>query len=86
VLAADPSVSDAWIAALAAADLLGRPDRFAAVLPELAQEPLAPSNAALKLLAELLGRHAGALGRNAFAKALAAAAGNVQAQAPEASP
>jgi tetratricopeptide (TPR) repeat protein len=70
VLRADPSASDAWIAALAAADALADHERFVALLPVLDAEPLPPSNAALALLGELVLRHAGEDGARAFAHAL----------------
>lgn len=71
-LRADPSASDAWIAALAAADALGDRARFAELLPLLAAEPQPPSDAALVLLGELVARHAGNDGERALAEALAA--------------
>jgi tetratricopeptide (TPR) repeat protein len=70
VLRADPSASDAWIAALAAADVLGARERFAALLPLLDANPLPPSRAALALLGELVQRHAGDDASRAFARAL----------------
>ena len=72
VLRADPTASDAWIAALAAADALADRDRFAKLLTLLDPRPLPPSNAALALLAELLQRHAGDEGARAFEQALGA--------------
>jgi tetratricopeptide (TPR) repeat protein len=73
VLAADPSASDAWLAALAAADALGDAPTFARLLPRLDPEPLPPSDAALTLLAELVARHAGDDATRGLAGALAAA-------------
>jgi len=70
-LLADPTASDAWIAALAAADALGDQARFAELLPLLAVEPLPPSDGALALLGELVARHAGAEGERALVEALA---------------
>jgi len=70
VLAADPTNSDAWIAALAAADALGDQKRFGEVLGLLAPKPLPPSAAGLALFTEVLARHAGDDGRAALAHAL----------------
>jgi hypothetical protein len=70
VLYADPTVSDAWIAGLAAADALGDRARFDELSRGLAAEPLPPSAAGLALLAELLTRHAGPDGSAALARAL----------------
>jgi Tfp pilus assembly protein PilF len=62
VLAADPSDSDAWIAALAAADELGDEGRFAEIVRLLDREPLLPSASAFatfeKVVARRLGREA----------------------------
>jgi len=71
VLLADPTASDAWIAALAAADTLGDQAEFARLLPLLDAEPFAPSDTALALLGELVARHTGAEGQRALVEALA---------------
>ena len=60
VLGADPSDTDAWVVALAAADELGDEARFLEVLALLDPEPLPPSPRAVALLGGLLTRHAGA--------------------------
>jgi hypothetical protein len=62
VLGADPTDTEAWVVALAAADELGDEARFAEVLALLDPEPLPPSPRALELLAKLLARHGGADG------------------------
>lgn len=72
ILRADPTASDAWIAALAAADALADRERFEKLLTALDPHPLAPSNAALALLAGLVQRHAGEEAARAFEQALAA--------------
>jgi tetratricopeptide (TPR) repeat protein len=69
VLAADPSDSDAWIAALAAADELGDEGRFEETLRALDAEPLPPSPRALAVLAKLVLRHAGSEGAAALGEA-----------------
>lgn len=58
-LAADPEDTDAWIAGLVAADLLGEEERFRALLGALGERPLPPTPAALSLLTELLARRCG---------------------------
>ncbi|HEY3497668.1 MAG TPA: hypothetical protein VGK73_23380 [Polyangiaceae bacterium] len=70
VLRADPSDTSAWVAAIAAADLLGDDQRFADALDELAADPLPPSPEALELLARLISRRAGKDAEAAFARAL----------------
>jgi Tfp pilus assembly protein PilF len=69
-LLADPTASNAWIAALAAADVLGAPEQFAELLPLLDREPLPPSDGALALLGELIARHVGDDGERALVEAL----------------
>jgi Tfp pilus assembly protein PilF len=69
VLAADPSDSDAWIAALAAADELGNEARFAETVRLLDPEPLAPSPAAVAVLEKLVERRLGREAASAFAEA-----------------
>ena len=59
VLAADPSDSDAWIAALAAADELGDDAAFSDALRMLDPDPLPPSARALEIFAMLVERHGG---------------------------
>jgi tetratricopeptide (TPR) repeat protein len=59
VLAADPSDSDAWIAALAAADELGDDVAFSEALRALDADPLPPSERALEIFARLVQRHGG---------------------------
>ena len=59
VLGADPSDTEAWVVALAAADELGDEARFLEVLALLDPEPLPPSPRALELLGRLLARHGG---------------------------
>jgi len=71
MLLADPTSSDAWIAALAAADALGDQPQFARLLPLLAPEPLPPSDAGLALLGELVARHVGAEAHRALVEAFA---------------
>lgn len=71
MLLADPTSSDAWIAALAAADALGERNQFDQLLPLLAPEPLPPSDAGLALLGELVARHAGTEAHRALVEALA---------------
>ena len=66
VLAADPSNSEAWLAALAAADELGDNGRFAETLSALDSEPLPASPQALEVLEKLVGRHAGPEAAAAF--------------------
>jgi tetratricopeptide (TPR) repeat protein len=56
VLAADPDDTDAWIAALIAADLAGDEARFQSTSALLGPEPLAPGPLARRLFAELLAR------------------------------
>jgi tetratricopeptide (TPR) repeat protein len=58
-LAADPDDTDAWIAGLVAADLLGEEARFGALLASLGESPLSPTPAALSLLTDLLERRCG---------------------------
>ncbi len=82
-LKADPTASDAWIAALASADALGDTERFASLLPLLDPEPLPPSKSALSLLSELLVRHTGSEGGVALRQALA---GRATSQVPPAPP
>jgi hypothetical protein len=59
VLAADPRNSDAWIAALAAADLAGDQARFSDLVGRLDAESGRPGPLAGWLLAELLARRVG---------------------------
>jgi tetratricopeptide (TPR) repeat protein len=59
VLAADPSDSDAWIAALAAADELGDDAAFSETMRLLDPDPLPPSAHALEIFAVLVERHGG---------------------------
>ncbi|HVR19905.1 MAG TPA: tetratricopeptide repeat protein [Polyangiaceae bacterium] len=66
VLAADPSDSDAWLAALAASDELGDDGRFVETLRALDSEPLPPSPRALVVLETLVVRHAGPEAAAAF--------------------
>ena len=70
LLLADPTESDAWVAALTAADALADREAFARILPLLDREPRLPSNTGLILLVELLARHTGADGRAALLAAL----------------
>jgi hypothetical protein len=56
VLAADPDDTDAWIAALVAADLSGDEARFLSMSALLGTEPLAPGPLGRRLFAELLAR------------------------------
>lgn len=58
-LRADSQDTDAWTAALVAADRVGDERQFAEILPLLDAEPLAPSPRALALLSELIARRAG---------------------------
>ncbi len=60
VLGADPGDTDAWIAALVAADEQRHPERFQAALVALDPRPLPPSARAVDLLVALLGRRVGA--------------------------
>jgi tetratricopeptide (TPR) repeat protein len=69
VLAADPSDSDAWIAALAAADELGDDARFADIVRALDAEPLFPSPRAIAAFQRLLARRVGRDAGDAFARA-----------------
>jgi len=82
VLLADPTASDAWIAALTAADALADPESFARILPLLDPEPLLPSTTGLSLLGELVARHTGPEGR----KALLGALGSPEPSTPNAPP
>jgi tetratricopeptide (TPR) repeat protein len=66
VLAADPSDSDAWIAALAAADELGDGAAFSEALRMLDPDPLPPTPRALEILAKLVERHGGPEGAAAL--------------------
>jgi hypothetical protein len=68
VLAADPSDSDAWIAALAAADELGDEIRFSETVRLLDPEPLAPSPKALAVLEKLVERRLGREAASALAE------------------
>jgi tetratricopeptide (TPR) repeat protein len=70
VLLADPTESDAWIAALTAADALADRGSFERILSLLDREPLPPSNTGLALLGELLARHTGGDGQKALLEAL----------------
>jgi tetratricopeptide (TPR) repeat protein len=58
-LAADPDDTDAWVAALVSADLLGESERFEVLLGALSETPLPISAAALELLVELVARRCG---------------------------
>jgi Tfp pilus assembly protein PilF len=58
VLAVDPSDSDAWIAALAASDVLGDEAHFAETVRLLDPEPLRPSATGLAVLRALVERRA----------------------------
>jgi tetratricopeptide (TPR) repeat protein len=69
VLAADPSDSDAWIAALTAADELGDERRFDEALRSLDPEPLPPSPRARAALERLVARHVGPDAAAAFERA-----------------
>lgn len=66
ILAADPTDSDALIAALTAADRLGDSARFQQALLLFAGEPLPPSPRAKELFAEVLERHIGTVGLEAW--------------------
>lgn len=66
ILAADPSDSDALIAALFAADRLGDSRHFEEALRLFAGDPLPASPRAKELFAEVLARHAGAVGLDAW--------------------
>lgn len=68
-LRADSQDTDAWTAALVAADRVGDERRFAEILPLLDAEPLAPSPRALALLSELIARRAGPDAARALAAA-----------------
>lgn len=72
VLLADPTESDAWIAALTAADALADRASFERLLPLLDPEPLPPSNRGVAFLGELLARHTGGEGQKALLQALRA--------------
>lgn len=69
VLAADPTNSDAWIAALVAADELGDELRFEEALRSLDTEPLPPSPRARAAFERLVARHAGPDAAAAFERA-----------------
>jgi tetratricopeptide (TPR) repeat protein len=58
-LAADPEDTDAWIAGLVAADLVGDEARFRKILGELGETPLPVTPVVLELLAELVARRCG---------------------------
>jgi tetratricopeptide (TPR) repeat protein len=66
ILAADPTDSDALVAALAAADRLGDSARFEQALLLFAGEPLPLSTRAKELFAEVLERHTGSVGLEAW--------------------
>jgi hypothetical protein len=66
ILAADPTDSDALIAALTAADRLGDSAQFERALQLFAGDPLAPSPRARELFVEVLARHAGPAGLEAW--------------------
>jgi len=68
-LRADPQDTDAWTAALVAADRVGDERRFAEILPLLDAEPLPPSPRALALLSELIAHRAGPDATKALAAA-----------------
>jgi tetratricopeptide (TPR) repeat protein len=68
-LAADPDDTDAWVAALVAADLLGDEERFQRLLRVLSDTPLPISPPALHLLSELVARRCGANAAAALALA-----------------
>lgn len=69
VLAADPSDSDAWIAALVAADELGEDARFADIVRELDGDPLFPSPRGLAAFERVLTRRFGPEAAAAFGRA-----------------
>jgi hypothetical protein len=66
ILAADPSDSDALIAALTAADRLGDSAQFEQALRMFAGDPLPASPRAKELFAEVLARHTGSAGLEAW--------------------
>jgi tetratricopeptide (TPR) repeat protein len=66
ILAADPTDTDALIAALTAADLLGDTAHFDQALKLFGGEPLPPSPRAKELFAEVLARHTGPGGLEAW--------------------
>jgi tetratricopeptide (TPR) repeat protein len=66
ILAADPTDSDALIAALTAADRVGDSAHFEQALHSFAGEPLPASPRAKELFAEVLARHAGSAGLDAW--------------------
>lgn len=74
VLDADPNDSDAWVAALFAADLKGDRAELERLLREAPAAPTPPNPLALELLATLLERLAGDDARRAWAPAEAGAA------------
>jgi tetratricopeptide (TPR) repeat protein len=70
VLLADPTESDAWIAALTAADAVADRTSFERILPLLDPAPLPASTTGLALLGELLARHTGNDGQKALLEVL----------------
>lgn len=70
VLAADPSNTDAWIAALVASDLVADASGYQRSLAALDREPLGPSSLAARLLADLISRRVGPEAASAWLKAL----------------